>query len=284
MDSALVNAFFTKLKNPLCLAGGGAANTAKVFTALGGTSAFAGSVGNDKNADIYIQDMKIEGVGNYLQHQVGNTGIFCALIQGDGTRTILVNSGVASALDSAQIPDQFFDANTILHIDGFLAANPERFEALVQRALEQGSRISFDIGGKGIAIKNLSLFKKIISDVSWVFMNEDEYCAISGRNVDDSLSDFSAETRATLIVKRAEVGAVCFSNGILVQSPVRRILPLDETGAGDAFAAGFLFAVLRSAGLPQCMRLANRAAEHVIQVPGMQFDRLVLQNIAAEIL
>ncbi len=228
--------------------------------------------------------MKLSGVDTALQNQKGSTGVFCALIQSDGKRTIFVNSGVASALDSKAMPSVFFEAETILHVDGFLAASSGKFDALIRRALENGARISFDVGGKGIAIKNRDLFKKTIGQASWVFMNEDEYCALSEKSVDESLSDFSSGTQATLIVKRAEVGAVCFSGGNLVQSPVRKINPLDETGAGDAFAAGYLFAALSGASLPQCMRLANRVAEHVIQVPGMQFNRAILHNIAAEFL
>ena len=115
-------------------------------------------------------------------------------------------------------------------------------------------------------------------------MNEDEFVALAGAGVDEALTEFSAHAPGIVIVKRAEIGAVCVANGSVVESSVRPISATDTTGAGDAFAAGFMSLALSGAPLARCLRLGNRVAEHAIQVPCMAIDKMKLRRAAAGVL
>lgn len=266
-------------------AGGGAANTARVFASLGYPSCFAGSVGNDQNGQRYIDDMRIAGVESHLQVNPGRTGVFCVLIEPAGERTIVVGPGVAARLDAERVPETFFNSDSTLYLDGFLASSPDTLQALVRRAKAAGMPIAFDVAGSRMAVKNRALFLSLIREsCSWTFMNEDEFIALADAGVDDALASFSADIPGVVIVKRAEIGAVCVSDGLVIESAVRPIRATDTTGAGDAFAAGFMAAALSGSPLARCLRLGNRVAEHAIQVPGIAMDTGILRHAAAAVL
>jgi 2-dehydro-3-deoxygluconokinase len=118
----------------------------------------------------------------------------------------------------------------------------------------------------------------------WVFMNEDEFMAMTGTSMDTGLVRFSSDVAGTVVVKLAEAGAVCARRGVVTESPVRSIRVTDETGAGDAFAAGFLSAALSGVSLARCLRLGNRVAEQVIQIPGVAIGPEGLQRASAAVL
>ncbi|HOZ72420.1 MAG TPA: adenosine kinase [Spirochaetales bacterium] len=266
-------------------AGGGAVNTAKVFASLGHGAAFAGMVGDDELGTLFRRDLEASGIASYLQVGRGRTGAFCAMIAPDGERTIAVAPELAPRLDPSAIPDEFFASDSTMYVDGFIAANPDALRALTRRAADSGMGIALDVAGYRIAVKHRDLFLELIRSVcSWTFMNEDEFIALSQTGVDEGLKEFSASAPGTVIVKRAETGAVCVSDGHLLESAVRPIRATDTTGAGDAFAAGFLSAALRGEPLARCLRLGNRVAEQAIQVTGMALDADRLQRAASTVL
>lgn len=266
-------------------AGGGATNTARVFASLGHAAGFAGMIGTDTFGKEFYQDLESSSVELYMQYSDAPTGVFCALIAPGGARTIIVAPSKAPCLVADDIPDGFFSSKATLYIDGFLAAHPETVLALVHRAQSHDMKIALDIASFRTVVKNRDLFLKLIREsCSWTFMNEDEFIALSESGVDDALQSFSADAPGIVVVKRAEIGAVCVSDGFVLESAVRPIHATDTTGAGDAFAAGFLSAALSGAPLARCLRLGNRVAEHTIQIPGLSLDAARLQQAASTVL
>lgn len=254
-------------------AGGGAANTARVFTALGGKASFAGAIGDDDWGRRYKEDIERAGVSSFLQLHEGFTGLFLSLCDSSGKRSIVVHPGVSSKLSAGHLPDSFFTRDAVLYIDGFLALDEGMLEYLVAKARASAMPIAFDAGGQRLVRANRDLFMHIIcEDATWAFLNEDEFVALAEVSVDASLASFAMGIAGTLIVKRGETGAVCIKDGQLYESSVRALEGIDTTGAGDAFAAGFLKASLSGAPLARCMRMGNWTAEHAIQVPGLALD------------
>jgi len=266
-------------------AGGGAANTARTFASLGHRASFAGRVGMDPAGERYRTEMAATGVEAHLQAGSEPTGTFCALIAPDGRRTVVVDTGAALGFDADAVPDGFFAREAVLYLDGFLARTPGALERLVERGVAAGMRIALDLGGARLAARERPLFVRLLRTAcAWAFMNEDEFVAVAEAGIEEALDAFSAEVPGTMVVKRAEAGAVCVSGGCVVESTVREIRALDTTGAGDAFAAGFLAAALAGAPLARCLRLGNRVAEHAIQVPGMALDPALLRKSAAALM
>lgn len=273
------------LPDPAISAGGGAANTARTFVHLGYEAIYAGCVGKDPYAERYIGDLHGSGVEVSMQYCDEPTGVFCALIAPDGRRSVVVSPSAALHFRPEAVPDAFFSRNSVLYLDGFLAAIPEAMETLANRAKAAGMKIALDVAGHGIATAFRDRFMVLIQEYcDWVFMNEDEFMAVTGASMDRGLVHLSADMAGTVVVKLAEAGAVCARRGIVTESPVRSIRVMDETGAGDAFAAGFLSAALSGVSLARCLRLGNRVAEQVIQIPGVSIGPEGLKKASAAVL
>ncbi len=275
-----IDELLLSLGDYIAVAGGGATNCARIFRALGGDASFCGCVGTDEEGVFYRRELEETGITTELLERDGRTGRFVVLISRD-ERLVLVNSGVASELDpDIGLVEKLTAGIEIVHLDGFIATHPANLENLVDKLLKLGKHISFDAGGRKLCLQNRGLFKTIMSVSDYIFVNRDEYEALFEDPVEASLARVSAELPGLLIVKRDAAGAVCWHRGQFVESPVRTVKPLDETGAGDSFAAGFLFGVQCGLPLPVCMRFGNTVASQVISIPGIKVDVEHLKSIA----
>jgi sugar/nucleoside kinase (ribokinase family) len=285
VDHSRLGPVVAALQDPAISAGGGAANTARTFVHLGHEAVFAGCVGQDGYGQRYTKDLCSAGIDASLQYCSEPTGIFCALIAPDGRRSVMVSPSAALHFCPEAVPDAFFSSGSVLYLDGFLAAVPGAMEILASRARAAGMKIALDVAGQGIARAFRERFMALIQGYcDWVFMNEDEFLAMAQDSMDCGLIRFSANVSGTVVVKLAEAGAVCARGGVVIESPVRSIRVMDETGAGDAFAAGFLSAALSGVSLARCLRLGNRVAEQVIQIPGVSLGPERLQKASAAVL
>jgi len=260
------------LPEPWLSAGGGAANTARVASLLGMKSTFVGTVGRDRLGAHYRDDLEAEGVELVLSLTEASTGVFCALLDGHGGRTLLVAPGGAGEVVGLG-PDFPRRPGAIFYMDGFLAANDAFFEAEATKARDAGMLVAIDLGSLSLVRQRReSLLEALPRLCDLVFANEDEFCALAGRPLSAGFGGFE-EGALTFVVKRAELGALYLGQGRVFESPVRAQIPFDDTGAGDAFSAGFLAGMARGFPPERCLRLGNRIAEEAIAVPAMRLDR-----------
>ncbi|HUW39822.1 MAG TPA: adenosine kinase [Rectinemataceae bacterium] len=252
-------------------AGGGAANAMRTAALLGLRTAFVGCVGEDDLGIRYRDDMALSGVDCRLCRSTRPTGVYCALIRPDGGRTLLVAPGAALDLSRAEIPASIFRPGAFLYLEGFLAHRRELLEDCAVRAEAAGMTVALDLGSQTLVRAKRDFLLDFISrSVDLLFANEDEFAALVDLPLREGLGLLDDELE--IVIKRAERGALWASGGAVVESPVRELWPVDETGAGDAFAAGFLAG--RTQGLPpeRCLRLGNRIAEEVLAVPALGVD------------
>lgn len=260
-------------------AGGGAANSARAYAALGGPASFFGVVSDDDWATAFRHGLSLAGVEPELRVAEGGTGLFVAFFEPDATKTIIVNPGSSLSASAEDLPGYFFADGSALYLNGFTAQAPGFIEGIAVRAAECDAPLAFDVAGKRLAASERKGFLKLIRErCAWTFMNEDEYVALAEDEVESSLRSFSKDNKGLIVVKRAEAGAVCVRDGELYESPVRSLRGMDTTGSGDAFAAGFLAGVFSGASLPRCLRLANWTAEHVIQLGPTKLRRDCLKQ------
>ena len=137
VDRASMDLIISRLSDYTMTAGGGAANTARIFRALGGSASFVGAVGQDAYGDLYALEMEHARVEIHLQRQSIPSGIFCSLKDAAGRRSIIVNPGAAPLLDINSIPDGFFAPGAVLYLDGFLAMAPDLLEGLISSRRRQ---------------------------------------------------------------------------------------------------------------------------------------------------
>lgn len=272
MESERLRPLVERLGNSVISAGGGAANAMRAAALLGLKAAFVGCVGEDELGARYRDELARAGVECLLAQSGAPTGIYCALIRPDGGRTLLVAPGAARDIGLAGPPAAAFRPNGLLYLEGFLAEDRGFFMECIARARQVGMSVVVDLGSQMVVRAQRDFLLELLSrSVDLLFANEDEFAALVDlplREGLELLSDLDVE----IVIKRAERGAVWARAGALIDSPVREVWPVDQTGAGDAFAAGFLAG--RDRGLPpeRCLRLGNRVAEAVLSVPALGVD------------
>ncbi len=278
LERSKIESIIHGLPDAIVSAGGGAANTARAASYLGSNAAYAGMVGDDELGSYYRDELEDSGVETFLSRSVAQTGVYCALIRPDGGRTLLVSPGAALDLYLEPPDDDFFSPGSILYIECFLARERGFFMDCLRRARAAGMEIALDLSSRELVAKNREFLLALLPEYcDLLFANEDEFLALAELPLREGLGLFAEEGRTggkgmEIVVKRAEMGAVWACGDRIASSPVREMRPVDSTGAGDAFAAGFLHG--RSLGLlpERSLRLGNRVAEEVLGVPGFGVD------------
>ena len=272
IDSAELGAILGDLPDATVSAGGGAANAVRAAAYLGATAALAGMVGEDDFGARYTEELQASGVESLLSLSDADTGVYCALIRPEGGRTLLVSPSAALDLSLEPPRDDIFRSGAILFLESFLLRDRAFFMECLRRARSAGMETAIDLSSRDLTANNRDFILAMLPDYCDVlFANEDEFIALADLPLREGLALFG-EGSMEIVVKRAEMGALWACNGRVVSSPVREMRPVDETGAGDAFAAGFLYG--RSLGLApeRCLRLGNRVAEEILGVPGFGVD------------
>jgi ribokinase len=231
--------------------GGQAANVAAWVTALGGRSRLVAVRGTDLGAEIVSAELarrSVELVGPIVP---GNTGIVVSLSTGGRQRSMLTDRGVGTALAATQVSPDWLDGCEWLHVSGYaLAHEPMRSAALaVARAAHQRSvRLAVDLSSTAmIESVGVASFRELIALISpeVVFGNEAEAALIGGPHgaglhgvgqPGDGPPGHGLPNRGRLIVKLGAEGVRVAERHF----PAMPTVPVDSTGAGDAFAAGYL--------------------------------------------
>lgn len=263
-------------------AGGGAANTARAACLLGLDATFVGCVGRDLRGDFYRESLASVGVEARLSVCDKPTGLFCAMMHPDGRKTIVVAPGAAPFV-TERLPELGGDSGGILYFDGFVIGDGELLARESHRARERGMIVAVDLGSRRHVEANRGAWLEILPDAcDLIFANEDEFVALADSSVPEACSRL-ADRHCAFVVKMGDRGALYSKNGNIVESPVRAQIPIDETGAGDAFAAGFLTGLSSGFSPERCLRLGNRMAEEAIAVLGLGIDpvRIPLVRMSA---
>jgi sugar/nucleoside kinase (ribokinase family) len=276
VDREALGAIVEGLPEAIVSAGGGAANVVRAAAYLGAEAAYAGMVGEDRFGAEYRAELEASGVEALLSLSDAKTGVYCALIRPEGGRTLLVSP--AAALDLCLEPprDALFRKGAVFFAECFLLRDRAFFVECLRRARDAGMEVAIDLSSRELTSQNRDFLLAVLPEFCDIlFANEDEFVALADLPLREGIGLLAGEGSGSgfeLVVKRAELGAVWAQAGRVVSSPVREMRPVDETGAGDAFAAGFLYG--RSLGLPpeRSLRLGNRVAEEVLGVPGFGVD------------
>ena len=255
------------------VSGGSAGNTAAGIAALGGRAGFIGQVAPDQLGAFYRHDLQATGVEFITPaSEIGvPTARSMILVTPDGHRTMNTFLGAAQhlpriALDEAQIRD-----SSILYLEGYLW-DPETPRHAMIRAIEvareAGRKVAFTLSDTFCVDRHRDGFNQLIDGgrIDILFANQAEIEALAGVAHLDSAVAAIAPKVETLVVTCSEHGALAVRGGARTDVPAEPIIKLvDTTGAGDLFAAGFLFGIARGKNLDQSLRLGAVCAAEVIQ-------------------
>jgi sugar/nucleoside kinase (ribokinase family) len=240
--------------------------------ALGGRAGFIGQVADDQLGDIYRHD--IRGVGVEFETPALDIGVATArsmvLVTEDGQRTMNTFLGAAQHLPAGALdPKQIEDA-AILYLEGYLW-DPEVPRAAMTQAIEiaraAGRKVAFTLSDSFCVDRHRDGFLRLIDGgfVDILFANEDEIQSLTGAGGLDAAIAIVAPKVPVLVVTRSEKGALAVADGSRIDVPAEPVHKvIDTTGAGDLFAAGFLYGHARGRALEESLTIGAVAAAEVI--------------------
>jgi sugar/nucleoside kinase (ribokinase family) len=252
--------------------GGSAANTINGLANLGLATGYIGKIHEDKFGEIFRKDMTEKGIVAFLLSGSQDTGIATTLISPDSQRTFGTYLGAAVELATADIRPEYFDDYDYFHIEGYLVQNHELIETAVKLASRAGLKVSIDLASYNVVEANLEFLKKLVHDyVDIVFANEEESKAFTGLEAEAALEEI-AKMCEMAIVKVGAKGSLVKAGSDQVSVGAIKANPLDTTGAGDLYAAGFLFGLSNNYSLEKCAQLGGLLGGNVIEVIGPKMN------------
>ena len=276
------------MRNAIEASGGSAANTMVGIASFGGGAAFIGKVNDDRLGQVFAADIHKSGV--HFDGTPAKGGAATAsshiLITPDGQRSMNTYLGCAAALQDGDVSAERISAAKILYVEGYLWDTPGAKAAIrkaIGRAKAASRKVAFTLSDPFCVGRWRDEFKELLArDVDILFANEAEAKALyETERFDDAFQAIRKWGKAAAITRSAH-GSVVLEDGrvhILDAEPVRRVE--DTTGAGDQYAAGFLFGYARGATLDACGRLGGLAAAEVISHIGPR-PRISLKALAAQ--
>lgn len=245
--------------------GGGAGNTAVGFARLGFTARTISELGKDVWAEFVIDELKQEGVDTQflVQEKKEETGGSILLMGKDGGRTALVHRGAAALLDPQDISETALADSDWVHlsnIGGQVEALKRIFELVNSNAQ---LRLSWNPGKKEIsALVEGRLARELVKG-EILFVNDSEWKGL------ESVQAHLHQSFEFIVITRGRDGGEVWSNGQQVHTySIAQVEPVDETGAGDAFAVGYVASYLRGLEPASACEFAKRNAASVVQQVG----------------
>ncbi|WP_296675417.1 adenosine kinase [Novosphingobium sp.] len=254
------------------ISGGSAANTLAGLAALGANCAFIGQVADDQLGEVFAHDIRASGIAFATAARTGNppTARCLIFVTPDGQRTMNTFLGASQFLPADALDEATIAAAKVLYLEGYLW-DPEEPRAAMRRAIaasrNAGRKVAFTLSDAFVIARHGDDFRQMIAagEIDILFANHIELAALTGY---DDFHDGIAALRDSvplLVVTRSADGAVAVSGGEWVEvpaEPIERVV--DTTGAGDLFAAGFLFGHVRGRGLHDCLKLGAICAAEII--------------------
>jgi sugar/nucleoside kinase (ribokinase family) len=273
IDEARAAAIYRDMGPATEMSGGSAANTIVGLASLGARAAYVGKVKDDQIGKMYTHDIRSAGVTFDTAAATDGPATGCSyiLVTADGERTMNTYLGAAQNLSPADIDPAQIAASRIIYLEGYLWDPKDAKDAFVKAAAiahDAEREVALTLSDAFCVGRYRDEFLELMrgGTVDLVFANEAELVSLY------QTSDFDAALKqlredATLgIVTRSEKGCVVVSNDGVMTVPAFPIDKLvDTTGAGDLFAAGFLFGLVRKAGYENAGRFGGLAAAEVIQ-------------------
>lgn len=260
--------------HPSIVSGGSAANTIYGLANLGIPTGMIGKVGNnDELGRSFLADLELSGVEPLLlKSETTTTGSCISLISPDSERTMATCLGAAIELSADEIDTRLFDNYTHFYVEGYMVQNAQLIEKAMKMAHERGLCVCLDLASYNVVEDNIDFLKRLMMHyVDVVFANEEEATAFTGKEDIEALNEIG-ELVDIAIVKLGRRGSVVKVHDKVERVGIIKANSIDTTGAGDLYAAGFLYALINGLSPKQCAEAGAILSGNVIEVMGTKMD------------
>lgn len=275
IDEARADHLTARMPDAVIAPGGSAANTMTGVASFGGKAGYIGKVAADELGARFTTEFRAAGVTYNTPPRPGHPGTARCLIavSDDGQRSMSTYLGASTLLAPEDIDADLIRAGETLFLEGYLFDRDEAKAAFVRAAeiaRSAGRKVALTLSDKFCVDRHRDSFRHLVAGhVDILFSNESEILALYEQDDLGNALEAARKACPTVIVTRSELGSLIATKDDTVQANAFRVAKVvDTTGAGDQYAAGFLFAFARGRSIAECGALASLAAAEVISHMG----------------
>jgi len=254
--------------------GGSAANTAVITAIMGAPTAYLGKVADDAAGRKYAEDLRACGIhfpSTPLAPEVANgatTARCIVLVTPDGQRTMNTYLGACTSFGPQDVLEGVVSDARVTYLEGYLFDPPhaqEAFRRAASVAHAAGRQVALSLSDPFCVGRHRAAFRDLVAGhVDLLFANEQEICALYETDDFDMAAQAAAAETACAVLTRSERGSVIIRGGVRTEVAAVPTQVVDTTGAGDAYAAGFLAGWTAGLDMAECGHLGSVAASEVI--------------------
>ncbi len=271
VDKETIERFLALSSDNACIVpGGSACNTIVGIGKLGGTARFVGMCGKGDMGQLIESDLLKQNVVPELFRSDLPTGRVLSIISPDAQRSMFTYLGASAETRPEDISEKLFKDAAVVHIEGYLLFNPELIRAALAAAKSAGAKISLDLASFTVVEESKEVLEQLVdSYVDVLIANEDEACAFTGYSDEHLAIEALSERADVAVLKVGSRGSYVSHAGLTIAiKSMGDGKALDTTGAGDMWAAGFLYGLVKGYSLEKCGRLGSACGYEVCQVVG----------------
>ena len=285
IDEARAHELYDMMGPATEMSGGSVANTVAGFAILGGSASYIGRVKDDQLGEIFVHDMRSLGVD--VRTAPAKDGAPTArshvLIDPDGQRTMNTYLGACTELGVADVTEETVGTPKVILLEGYvwdIPEGPALAAEAVRIANQNGSEVALSLSDSFCVERHFDAFVKFVRDDADIVLADDEevVALYKVEKFEDLLATMKGAGNL-FAMTRSEKGSVIVEGDTLIIQEAKPIEQLiDTTGAGDAYAAAFLYGWANDKPLDECARLGTHVATSVIQQLGARIDKNVLES------
>ena len=270
-DEKEFNNLFINLKIEKTISGGSVANSMVGISQLGDEVGFIGKVSDDEFGSKYEEGLKKEKV-NYLYSKKKEslpTGTCLILVTPDSERTMCTFLGIAGKINENDIEIASVKESEIVFLEGYLWDEGEPKKAF-DKAIHHANKVAMSLSDQFCVERHKSHFLNLVKNkLDITFANEQEITSLIEAKKFAEVIDFSKQLNKLIVITRGEKGSVAINGDEIFENDVLKNLKIvDLTGAGDLFAAGFMYGYINKLSIKECLKKGTEMSSKIIQKIG----------------
>ncbi|MCL2246378.1 MAG: adenosine kinase [Lentimicrobiaceae bacterium] len=252
--------------------GGSTSNTIYGLAQLGAPTGYIGKIGEDAMGSFFKKDMENAGVTTHLSYSKIDTGIATTFITRGGERTFATYLGAAATQTPQDLQESIFSLYDLIHVEGYLIFNKDLILNICKLAKKCGLKVSMDMASYNLVEAMRPLVEELLRDyVDIIFANEEEAYAFTGKKEREALEVLSGYCPVSVVKLGAE-GSLAHVYGETTVIPAVKAHCKDSTGAGDIFAAGFLYGFINNYEVAEIGALASKLGAKCVETIGARIS------------
>jgi sugar/nucleoside kinase (ribokinase family) len=259
------------LKIEKTVSGGSVANSMVGISQLGGEAGFIGKISDDEFGAKYEEGLKIENVEYFYskKKEVLPTGTCLILVTPDSERTMCTFLGTAGKINENDIDPDIIKKSEIVFLEGYLWDEGEPKRAF-NKAINNSNKVALSLSDQFCVERHKGHFLNLVKNkIDITFANEQEITSLIDAKNFNEVINFSKQLGKLIVLTRGEKGAVSvFGEEVIEISSQKNIKIVDLTGAGDLFAAGFLYGYINKLSTKKCLEKGTEMSSKIIQSIG----------------